>query len=167
VISLITRDTFTALVTDGCSNRSLPLLWQLDLLCLWISDRNVSPPACISFAGISLKHDDYLHLSSSMEILTSKELESGTNGSAVCTSASLTFINPKYIIYLTEAILSSIQNNVWTWSTSSFSSFTKFLIAWKAFLNSCIPPYKPLIFLFLLLVSPQYFSFGWPFFKKN
>ena len=87
-----------------------------------VSERIFLPPALISTAGISSVLGD-LCLYFSLTISTSKSLESGTRGSAVCISVFLISLNPctfnsweKLFIYLAKILWESVTK-------SPFSSF--------------------------------------------
>jgi hypothetical protein len=54
---------------------------------------------------------------------------------------------------LREVVLPPIQNVAESASRSPFSSFTKLLLGWYPLLNSFIPLYRSLMFLFLLFVA--------------
>jgi hypothetical protein len=116
---------------------------------LRISDRDVSPTAWITCAGIrSLPGDLYL-FEFAIAIWTTKGLRSDNNGSPIYISLCLTsltlcrFNNWEYYFFHLLKIF-------WEYaSRSSFSSFRKLLLCWQPFLNLFIYLQMSLMFLFL------------------
>ena len=85
---------FIALFINRYSDRLLPFLRQFLLIPSRISERILLPPVLIISAGIwSVPGDLYL-FSFSIAISSSKALDSGPCGSAVCISVCVTSLTP-------------------------------------------------------------------------
>jgi len=98
-------------MTDSCHSAGNSFLFQIKLICLWISEWTVLPPALISSAGIWSIFSDLWLYSFSIAILTSKALSSGTSGSAVCVFLP-NITNPMYIEQVREMVPPPTQNTV-------------------------------------------------------
>jgi hypothetical protein len=119
-------------------------LFLIELISLWILERNISPPAWISSAGISSLPGDFYLFNFAIAISTSKRLGSGNNGSVVCISICLTsltlctFNNCETLFKTPSCFYLSLQwwLPFWEYSDARSLIWGVFLTFWMFYLNS-------------------------------
>ena len=94
-------------------------LFQIELISLWVSERNVLSSALISSAGIWSIPGDLFLFSLSIAISTWKALGSSTSGYAVCISVCLISLNPwtfnsweKWFLHIAKILWESVIKQI-------------------------------------------------------
>jgi len=110
-------------------------LFRIELIRLWISERNILPPDLINSTGMWSVPADLCLFRFLITISNSKSLGSGTSGSAVCISVCQTSLNPCTLRVWEEMFL-HLDKIMWQSVTKSpFSSFIILGLAWLTLLK--------------------------------